>query len=434
MLPNIPAPPHPPLFALVDCNNFYASCERVFDPKLRGVPIIILSNNDGCVIARSNETKKLGIKMGEPYFKCRSTIEKNGVRVFSSNFSLYGDMSHRVMTVLEQFSPNFEIYSIDESFLRLDGLSFVSDTAKKWEAYGQKIKSTVYRWTGIPVSIGIASTKTLAKAANRIVKTHPLHKGVLDFSSLPSPDDYLAMIDIGDVWGVGQQYAKMLGARGITNALKLKNTDLKWIRKHMTITGERLVLELNGISCLALEEAPPSKKSIICSRSFGQKITKKTDLAEALASFSARACEKLRRQHSVAGKIEIFVQTSSFQGPYQADSAIASLPYTSDTRPFVRSTQKLLDEIFVPGLAYKKAGVMLLDIRSEDMAQEDLFTPSDKTTFNPALMQAMDRINTTWGSGTVSLAAEGLRKAWKMKQNLISKRYTTCWEEIAVCR
>lgn len=416
-----------PLFALVDCNNFYASCERVFNPKLRGVPVIVLSNNDGCVIARSNEAKKLGIQMGEPYFKCRPIVEKNHVKVFSSNFALYGDMSRRVMTVLEQFSHDLEIYSIDEAFLRLGGLPVVP------EEYGRQIKTTVYQWTGIPVSIGIAPTKTLAKVANRIAKKNPDFGGVMDFSTMSSPDEYLTMIDIEDVWGVGRQYAKMLRARGITNALKLKNTDLKWIHKHMTVVGERMVMELRGTSCMPLEDAPSPKKSIICSRTFGKKVTKKDDLDEALASFAARACEKLRRQHSVAGKIEIFVKTSAFGGDYHSDSAIATLPHTNDTRPFVRAACKMLDEIFGRGLAYKKAGVMLLDIQSEKMAQEDLFAPSDKATLNPALMRAMDKINTDWGSGTVTLAAEGLRKAWRMRQENISKRYTTRWGELAVC-
>lgn len=414
-----------PLFALIDCNNFYASCERVFDPKLKTVPIIVLSNNDGCVIARSNEAKKLGIQMGEPFFKCRPIVEKNSVKVFSSNFALYGDMSRRVMTVLEQFSPDLEVYSIDEAFLRLDGLPIVP------EEYGRVMKTTVYQWTGIPVSIGIAPTKTLAKAANRIAKKNPKLGGVMDFSSKPSPDEYLAMIDIEDVWGVGRQYAKMLRARGIVNALKLKNTDLKWVRKHMTVVGERMVMELCGTSCMPLEDAPPPKKSIICSRTFGKKVTQKNDLDEALASFAARACEKLRRQHSVAGKIEIFVKTSAFGGDYHSDSAIATLPHTNDTRPFVRAMRKMLDEIFGRGLAYKKAGVMLLDIQSENMAQEDLFAPSTPATLNPALMRAMDKINTDWGSGTVTLAAEGLRKAWRMRQENISKQYTTRWGELA---
>lgn len=419
--------PRSPLFALVDCNNFYASCERVFNPKLRVIPIIVLSNNDGCVIARSNEAKKLGIQMGEPYFKCRSVVEKNGVKVFSSNFPLYGDMSRRVMTVLEQFSPDLEIYSIDEAFLRLDGLPVVP------EEYGQQMKATVYQWTGIPVSIGIASTKTLAKTANRIAKKLPDCGGVMDFSSLQSPDEYLAMIDIEDVWGVGRQYSKMLRARGIVNALKLKNTDLKWIRKHMTVVGERMVLELRGTSCIPLEDAPPTKKSIICSRTFGGKVIKKDELDEALASYAARACEKLRRQRSVAGKIEIVIKTSAFAGDYHSKSAIATLPHTNDTRPFVRATRELLDKIFVWGLAYKKAGVMLLDIQSENMAQEDLFAPSNKASFNPAIMRAMDKINTDWGSGMVTLAAEGFRKAWRMRQENVSKRYTTRWEELAKC-
>lgn len=419
--------PRPPLFALVDCNNFYASCERVFNPKLRGVAIVVLSNNDGCVIARSNEAKKLGIQMGEPFFKCRPIIQKHGVKVFSSNFALYGDMSRRVMTVLEQFSPDLEIYSIDEAFLRLDGLPIIA------EEYGREMRATVYRWTGIPVSIGIAPTKTLAKTANRIAKKVPELGGVMDFSSLPSPDDYLAMIDIGDVWGVGRQYAKMLRARGITNALKLKNTELKWIRKHMTVVGERMVLELRGTPCIPLEDAPPPKKSIICSRTFGKKVTNQDDLEQALASFAARATEKLRRQHSVAGKIEILVKTSAFEGDYHSDSAIATLPYSNDTRPFVRAVREMLEEIFVRGLTYKKAGVMLLDIRPENMAQEDLFAPNTAATLNPALMKAMDRINTEWGSGTVTLAAEGLRKAWKMRQENISKRYTTQWGELVEC-
>lgn len=416
---------HHPVFALVDCNNFYASCERVFDPKLKHVPIVVLSNNDGCVIARSNEAKRLGIQMGEPFFKCKPIIDKHGVKVFSSNFALYGDMSRRVMTVLEQFSPDQEIYSIDESFLRLDRLAEIP------KLYGSQIRNTVYQWTGIPVSIGIATTKTLAKAANRIAKKNPSLNGVMDFTQLDSPDTYLAQIDIEDIWGVGRQYAKMLRTYGITNALKLKNTELKWIRKHMTVMGERMVMEMRGVSCIPLEDCPSPKKSIICSRTFGKKITKKDDLNEALASFAARACEKLRRQHSVAGKIEIFVRTSAFESDYSSATIIGTVPYTNDTRPFVRTINRMLDEIFIRGLAYKKAGVMLLDIQPENMAQENLFTPCSPVTLNPKLMNAMDRLNTEWGSGTVTLAAEGLRKSWKMRQENISKRYTTRWGELA---
>lgn len=416
-----------PLFALVDCNNFYASCERVFDPKLRGVPIVVLSNNDGCVIARSNEAKKLGIQMGEAFFKCRPIVQKHGVRVFSSNFALYGDMSRRVMTVLEKFSPDLEIYSIDEAFLRLDGLPIIA------EEYGREMRAMVYRWTGIPVSIGIAPTKTLAKAANRIAKKFPDFGGVMDFSTSSSIDDHLANIDIEDIWGVGRQYAKLLRSHGITTALKLKNADLKWIRKHMTVFGERMVLELRGTCCIPLEDAPPPKKSIICSRTFAKKITSHEDLDQALASFIARATEKLRRQHSVAGRIEIFIRTSPFESGFHSDSASSTLPYSNDTRPFIRTARDLLKKIIVKGLPYKKAGVVLLDICPENMAQEDLFAPSDKATLNPALMRAMDKINTDWGSGTVTLAAERFRKAWKMRQENISKRYTTKWDELAVC-
>lgn len=413
-----------PLFALVDCNNFYASCERVFNPKLKNAPIIVLSNNDGCVIARSNEAKALGIAMGEPFFKCRPIVKKHSVQVFSSNFALYGDMSRRVMTVLEQFSPMIENYSIDEAFLRLDGVTKVS------QEYAQGIRATVHQWTGIPVSIGIAPTKTLAKAANRIAKKNPEFTGVMDFSNRSDVDSFLRSILVEDVWGVGRQYAQLLNSRGIKTALQLKEADTKWIKKHMTVVGLKTVTELRGVPCIPLENAPPPKQSIICSRSFGTKVTRKENLQEAIASFAARAAEKLRKQKSVAGRIDIFIRTSPFMGNYYSDGAGTTLPHTADTRFFITAAKVLLDRLYKPGFDYKKAGIVLLDIRPENHAQGELFDPSHLRE-NLAVMKAMDRINSEWGSGTVTLAAEGLRKSWKMRQENISKRYTTRWGELA---
>ena len=279
----------PPLFALADCNNFYASCERVFNPKLAGRPAIVLSNNDGCVVARSNEAKALGIAMGVPAFQIRHLIRKHDVQVFSSNYALYGDLSQRVMETLQQFSPEVEVYSIDEAFLNLSGFTNINLTD-----YGRRIRATVKQWTGIPVSVGIAETKTLAKIANHVAKRTEGTDGVFDFTAWPDRDSVLARVLVEEVWGIGPNYARLLTQHGITTALGLRDADDHWIQKQMGVVGLRTVHELRGISCLPLEQCPPPKQGITCSRSFGRPVTTLAEMREAVAAYTARAAEKLR--------------------------------------------------------------------------------------------------------------------------------------------
>ena len=420
------------VFALVDCNNFYVSCERVFDPALRHVPVMVLSNNDGCVVARSNEVKALGIKMGEPAFKCRDLIRKHNIRVFSSNYTLYADMSRRVVETLKRFTPDMEIYSIDESFLLFSGLQ-LSD----YEAYGEEIRETVLRWTGIPVSIGIAPSKGLAKVANKVAKKFDSFRGVADFTKLSDQhiDSYLDQLELSDVWGIGGQYTKRLNSRGIHSVKQLKYTDEKWIQKVMTVMGERCVLELRGISCFGLDQNPVRKKEICSSRSFGTPVTEKEDMRQAVSSYASRACEKLRAQHSYANIVIVYIKTNRFKPNERqyANSAYIKLPEpTASTIDLTKYALYGLDRIFRSGYRYKKAGVILEGLQPDDYVQLNCFIPYDPAMRKRenALMQAVDGLNCKWGSGVLHLASEGIKKEWSMKRSLLSKRFTTSFEEL----
>jgi DNA polymerase V len=420
------------IFALVDCNNFYVSCERVFDPSLRCVPVMVLSNNDGCIVARSNEVKALGIKMGEPAFKCRDLIREHNIRVFSSNYTLYADMSRRVVETLKCFTPDIEIYSIDESFLLFSDLN-ISD----YEAYGRNIRETVLQWTGIPVSIGIASSKGLAKVANKVAKKFDTFGGVVDFTKLPEPaiDLYLDQLELTDVWGIGSQYRRRLLDRGIRSVKQLKYSDKEWIRELMTVTGERCVLELQGISCFSLDQTPVSKKEITSSRSFGRAVSCKEDMRQAISSYVARACEKLRAQHSYANIIIVYIKTNRFK-PHDrqyANAAYMKLPQpTASTIDLTRYALYGLDRIYKPGYRYKKAGVILEGLQPDDYIQLNCFIPYDHVIRKRenALMKAVDKMSFKWGRGAVFLASEGVKKKWSMKRSLLSKRFTTCFDEL----
>jgi DNA polymerase V len=301
----------PPIFALVDCNNFYASCERVFNPGLKGQPLVVLSNNDGCVVARSNEAKALGIGMGVPEFQIRPVLRAHQVQVFSSNYTLYGDMSQRVMETLEPFSPDLEIYSIDEAFLSLSGFA-----SRNLTEYGRTIRNTVKRWTGIPVSVGIAETKTLAKIANRVAKRTPDIGGVFDLLACPDRDALLGRIAVEDVWGIGPNHARRLKQHGITTALQLRGADDQWIRKHLGIVGLRLVMELRGVSCLDLEQCPSPKQSLTCSRAFGTLISTLAEMEEAVSVYTSRVAEKLRRERLAATVLTVCLSTNEYkEGP-----------------------------------------------------------------------------------------------------------------------
>jgi DNA polymerase V len=417
------------IFALVDCNNFYASCEKLFDPKLRDTPVVVLSNNDGCVVARSAEVKALGIPMGGPWFKMKDLAKQHGIVAFSSNYELYADMSNRVVEVLSQFSPGMEVYSIDESFLDLSG--FNRDAL---EAYGGEIRQRILDWLGLHVCVGIAPSKTLAKLANHCAKKN-LHgsAGVCDFTTLTAAQitALLARIDVGEVWGVGRNINMRLNALGIQTVLDLRDADCDLIRARFSVVLERTVQELRGESCLALEDVAPDKQQIMCSRSFGQYVYRLADLSDVVTTYIGRAAEKLRAQDALAGSLMVYIRTNPFsehEPKYQKALTVALPDPTADTRILVRWGVRLLKQMYRPGYAYQKAGVMLGEIRPRAMQQASLFSGAGNTRRAEQLMATMDRINARWGRGTMRVAAECREHPWQMKRGHMSSRYTTDWE------
>lgn len=414
--------------ALVDCNNFYASCERVFNPKLNGRPIVVLSNNDGVIIARSDEAKQLGIKMGDPYFKVEKLIKQNNVAVFSSNYTLYGDLSARVMSVLEKFSPEVEIYSIDEAFLNLTGIESSNQTE-----YLRNIRATIKKWLGLPVSIGLAPTKTLAKLANRIAKKNKEFDGVLNLFDYSNWDKFLEMVEVEDVWGVGRQYAALLHRNNIHTALDLARANQKWIKKRMTVVGLRTVLELNGISAIDLEHQPPAKKSIVSSRSFGEYLTKFDDVMEAVAFFVARASEKMRAQSSACRIMQVFIRTNPFKNsPQYYNAAEVHLPYPMNgTNELLPYAKQALQKIFRMGYYYQKVGVLLMDFVQTNTMMVSLFDPPNRINQIKAT-EIMDQINKKYGREAIYFAVAGMkeRRRWQMKRQLLSQHFTTNWKDL----
>lgn len=423
-----------PVFALVDCNNFYASCEKLFEPKLAYTPVVVLSNNDGCVVARSAEVKALGIPMGIPWFKLREEAKRYGIVAFSSNYALYADMSNRVVEVLEGFSPNLEVYSIDESFLSLDG--FPPST---FEAYGREIRERVDKWLGLAVCVGIGPSKTLAKLANHCAKKNLAGSaGVCDFTRMRESElsDLFSRIDVGEVWGVGRKIDARLQDMGIRTVADLRNADAETVRTKFSVVLERTIRELRGVSCLGLDEVVPDKQQIMCSRSFGERIYERSELGEAVASYVSRAAEKLRKQEAMAGALTVFVRTSPFnpkEPQYQKTMTVPLPEATDDTLELVGWGLRILKRIYRPGFAYQKAGCMLSDIRPRSMAQASFFVPESDGR-SESLMAAMDAINGRWGRGTMRVAAEGIDKAWRMKRGKLSPRYTTEWSELPEVR
>ena len=420
------------LFALIDCNNFYVSCERVFNASIQNKPTIVLSNNDSCVVARSNEVKKLGVKMGQPVFEIAGLIKKHNIQVFSSNYSLYADMSKRVMNVLSKFSPHQEIYSIDESFLELTD-QVIDDLTE----FGRTIKDCVMQQTGIPVSVGIAPTKCLTKIASEIVKSDPSYRGVLDLSSLSDEqiDKYLTQVEIGDVWGIGHKYALFLGNYGILTARDLKYADEKWIRRHLTVMGARIVLELRGISCMPLEEDTPPKQGIMCAKTFGREITEVEEMQEAITTYTARAAEKLREQDSLTTCITVFIRTNSFKKNVEqySNSFTTHIPYpTAFTPDLIKYALEGLKAIYRPGHSYYKAGVFISKIKPQSSVQPDLFGDFNLTELykQARLMMIVDAINSIYGRDTLIFAIQGVTRSWKMKQLKLSSRFTTRWSEV----
>lgn len=421
-----------PLIALVDCNNFYVSCERVFRPDLIGRPVAVLSNNDGCIVARSQEVKALGIKMGVPLFQVQQLINKHCVQLFSSNYSLYADMSARVMTILEEFTPELEVYSIDEAFLNLTGLAVCRTDAA---AYGLRIKQTVLRNTGIPVCVGIGPTKTLAKLANFAAKKWPKTGGVLDLSDPVRREKLMKIVPVNEVWGIGSKTAARLNRLGVDTVFDLARQPAERIQQQFNITVSRTVMELNGIGCLDLDDIAPDKQQIVCSRSFSRRLTKQHELSAALAEFGSRTAEKLRKQYSAAGCVTVFIRTNPFNPnePQYHRAATAQLDLaTQDTRIIVSAANRLLDEIYQAGYGYHKAGVQLSRIQPADrLVQTDLFNFADNGLLseNKPLMQVIDRINRRYPKG-IAIASIGLDKTWKPKMQRISQRYTTDWKEL----
>ncbi len=400
---------------LVDCNSFYVSCERLFNPRIRKKPVVVLSNNDGCIISRSNEAKALGIRMGEPYFKAKNIIVKNKVEVFSSNYSLYGDLSRRVMRTLKRFNTEIEVYSIDEAFIDLS--NFPDSEVEK---VGREIRQTVLQWTGIPTSIGIAKTKTLSKVANHIAKKK--QSGVTSLIAIENLDPILEKVEINDVWGVGRQLTKFYQKNGIYNAKQLKNKSNTWIKKCSNVLSSRTAMELRGVPCINLETTQTKRKSCVVSRSFGKKIESFQELKEAVANYCLNASEKIRSESLVAKAITVFVRTSPFQRNYgyYSNSKTVDFPIaTNNSLETVKTAITILENIFRNGCRYQKAGVMLTGLRDDD-GRKNLFS-SEKDEKIKTLMKSIDNTNYRYGRSTLSLASAGVHKKWNMRRQYSSK-------------
>ena len=431
------------MYALVDGNNFYVSCERAFRPDLVGRPVVVLSNNDGCAIARSNEAKALGIAMGAPWFKIQHLVESDELVALSANFALYGDLSDRMMSLAAGLGPKQEIYSIDESFIDLTGLR--GNLVER----SFKIRARILQWVGIPCCIGIGQTKTLAKLANHVAKTAERKPGiypdklmqVCNFAEMTQDEfkSVLAATPVNEVWGVGRRITAQLNESGVQTALDLVRLDTATIRGKWSVVLERTVRELQGKSCIGLDDAPAAKKEIACTRSFGHPVTELSDLNEAVTHFASRAAEKLRKQGSTAHQVMCFVRTSPFRkDPQYSRSVCVPLRRpTADTAALVAAAVAGLKAIFRPGFNYAKAGVMLMDLQADTISQGELDLESDEVPDRGKLMATLDGLNQRFGKGTVLVASAGLageRRAWVMKQERRTPAYTTCWEDLAVVR
>jgi len=410
--------------ALVDCNSFYVSCERLFNPSIIKKPVVVLSSNDGCVISRSMEAKALGIKMGEPYFKVKKIVKQNDVKVFSSNYSLYGDISRKVMKTLKQFAPQIEIYSIDEAFLNLSSIKNEDLTD-----HGNKIRKTILKWTGIPTSIGLASTKTLSKAANHIAKKEK--SGVVNLINSKQTDELLMKIKINDVWGVGRQLTKFYIKNGISTAYQLKNMSNSWIKKNTNVFGSRTAMELRGIPCISLDTHLEKRKNCCVSRSFGKKVTKLEELKESITTHCLNAAEKIRIDNQTVKKITVFIRTSPFQKDrnYYANAKDVDLPIrTNDSIELVKEALFALKYIYKKGYRYQKAGIILSGLKDVDVYRTNLFTTISNEEKRIKLMKAIDYTNARYGRNVLSIAQAGLKKRWNIKRQHFSKIDTACFD------
>jgi len=420
--------------ALVDVNNFYVSAERVFNPQLEDRPVVVLSNNDGCVVARSPEVKALGVPMAGAWFKLRPLAKKHGIVALSSNYALYADMSNRVMSILAEFSPRCEIYSIDECFLDLSGLPGIPAQT------GQAIRHRIKQWVGVPVCVGIASTKTLAKLANHCAKKDLAgNDGVCDFNAMPwqERDRLFAHIEVGEIWGVGRKLSAQLQAGGIRTVRQLRDADINRLRSRFGVVMERTMRELRGTPALEMSDISPPRKQIVSSRSFGRYVTQLQELEEAVSSYMGRAAEKLRGQASVAATVSVYIRTNPHKKNeplYNPAMAIGLPQPSSDTRLLTATALAGLKQIYRPGLRYQKAGVVLSDISPANIVQGDLFAATPETARAERLMSTLDCINRRMGSGTLRLASEGFEQDWRMKRGNRSPAYTTSWNELPIVR
>ena len=415
-------------FALVDCNSFYASVERIFRPDLKNKPVLVLSNNDACCVAKSRECRALGIKTGDPLFKIQHLVNAHKITVFSSNYTLYADISARVMHTLESFSPRVEIYSIDECFMHLDG-------CKDLEQYARKIRDTVLQYTGIPVSVGMAPTKTLAKLANHAAKKYPQTGGVVDLTNSSRQKRLCELVPVKDVWGVGRSIGKRLENMGIRTAFQLAQMDLKVVRQKFSIVLERTVRELNEESCIELEETPATRRQVICSRSFGSKMTEQGPMREAIAEFTTRGAEKLRKEKLRACVISVFIRTSPHANrPQYSKTATGRLiQASSDSRDFLHLAGKLFEQIWKEGYHYAKAGIILTEICPENQMQLSLLEPPKDSAASDRLMQTIDKINQTT-NGKVQFGSQREEQDWFMNRTHLSPSYTTRWEDLPVAK
>lgn len=417
------------LFALVDCNNFYASCERVFQPALRGRPVVVLSNNDGCVIARSNEAKALGIGMGAPWHLYKGRFAEQGVIVRSSNYTLYGDMSARVMRILADFTPDLEIYSIDEAFLDLAG---IDDGCGRLAQHIGRLRETVLQWTGIPVSVGVAPTKLLAKVANRLAKKDPAAGGMRALVDESSQVEALSRLELTDLWGIARRMAARLVDHGIRSPLELRAADPRDLRRRFGVVVERLGRELSGTPCLPLELLTPDRKSIVASRSFGQPIKQKADVEEAVSAFASRAAAKMRRQGLATAHLSVFLETNPFreQDPQYMAMRGVSLPVaTADTAQLIAAAHRALGAIWRDGYRYKKAGVMPVDLVKAASVGSGLFDRRDDPR-SLARMRTLDSLNARFGRDTITCGRTAARRPWLLRSEMLSRRYTTDWDEL----
>jgi DNA polymerase V len=418
----------PQQIALIDCNNFYVSCERLFRPDLLTSPLVVLSNNDGCVVSRSNEAKALGIRMGQPWFECNALAEKHGVLALSSNYALYADLSNRVMSILSTYSSRHEVYSIDECFVDLTG-------TQKLREVSYQMRERVMQWTGIPVCVGIGPTKTLAKLANHVAKKHPRSKGVFNYNDLTQTQQckLLNQIAVDEVWGVGRKLTKRLTAHNICTAQDLRTAHTPTLRAEFGVVLEKTQRELQGIACTDLQEAEPNKQQIICSRSFGSMVQNVDVLKDAMSTFVANACAKLRAQGSHASLIQVFLQTNRFRKDLQQYMPILALPLptpTNDSLVVNKWASHLVELMFKPEYQYKKAGIVLSEIFPASYHQSDLLLIETEKTESHKLMTAIDQLNKRFGRGTVKISSQGAHQEWQMKQERKSPSYTTKWNEL----